>query len=77
MKDDDLHNGISMHRIRVGGGVAGFIVVAGFLCIGLVGIPMLRYFLGFAIVVGAGVACGLYLVRRWKRSRPSSPSIRP
>ena len=51
MKDDDLHNGISMHRIRVGGGVAGFIVVAGFLCIGLVGIPMLRYFLGFAILV--------------------------
>jgi hypothetical protein len=48
VKDDDLHNGISMHRIRVGGGVAGFIVVAGFLCIGLVGIPMLRYFLGFA-----------------------------
>jgi hypothetical protein len=77
VKDDALHNGISMHRIRVGGGVAGFIVVAGFLCIGLVGIPMLRYFLGFAIVVGAGVACALYLVRRRKRSRPSSPSIRP
>lgn len=75
MKDDDLHNGISMHRIRVGGGVAGFIVVAGFLCIGLVGIPMLRYFMGFAIGVGAGVAFGLYLARRWKRSRPSSPSI--
>jgi hypothetical protein len=75
VKDDDLHNGISMHRIRVGGGVAGFIVVAGFLCIGLVGIPMLRYFMGFAVAVGAGVAFGLYLARRWKRSRPSSPSI--
>lgn len=75
MKDSDLHNGISMHRIRVGGGVAGCIVVAGFLCIGLVGIPMLRYFLGFAILVGAGVACGLYLVRRWRRRRPSAPSI--
>jgi hypothetical protein len=46
VKNDDLRNGISMHRIRVGGGVAGFIVVAGFLCIGLVGISMLRYFLG-------------------------------
>jgi hypothetical protein len=38
---------------------------------------MLRYFLGFAIVVGAVVAFGLYLVHRWKRSRPSSPSIYP
>jgi hypothetical protein len=77
VKDDDLHNGISMHRIRVGGGVAGFIVVAGFLCIGLVGIPMLRYFLLITIVGGAVVAFGLYLVHRWKRSRPSSPSIYP
>jgi hypothetical protein len=76
VKDSDLHNGISMHRIRVGGGVAGFIVVAGFLCIGLVGIPMLRYFLGFAIIMGGGIALGLYWVRRWRRSRPSAPSIR-
>jgi hypothetical protein len=43
----------------------------------LVGIPMLRYFLGFAIVVGAVVAFGLYLVHRWRRSRPSVPSIYP
>jgi len=56
-----------MHRIRVGGGIAGFIVVAGFLCIGLVGIPMLRYFLGFAIVMGGGIALGLYRVRRWRQ----------
>jgi ABC-type antimicrobial peptide transport system permease subunit len=77
VKDSDLHNGISMHRIRVGGGVAGFIVAAGFLSIGMVGIPMLRYFLGFAIVVGAGIAFGLYLARRWRRSRPSAPSICP
>jgi biotin transporter BioY len=77
VKDDGLHNGISMHRIRVGGGGAGFIAVAGFLCIGLVGIPMLRYFMGFAIIVGAVVAIGLYVVHRWKRSRPPFPSIYP
>jgi hypothetical protein len=72
----DLHNGISMHRIRVGAGVAGFIVVAGFLTIGLVGIPLFRYFLGLAIVLGAGIAIGLYLARRWRKSRPAVPSIR-
>lgn len=70
MPSDAPHPGITMHRIRVGAGVAGFIVVAGFLAIGLVGIPMLRYFLGFAMVIGVGVACGLYLVRRWRRRRP-------
>jgi hypothetical protein len=57
-----------MHKIRVGGGVAGLIVVIGFLATGLVGIPMLRYFLGLAIAVGVGVALGMYWMRRWMRS---------
>jgi uncharacterized protein YneF (UPF0154 family) len=50
--------------------------VAGFLTIGLVGIPLFRYFLGLAIVLGAGIAIGLYLARRWRKSRPAVPSIR-
>ena len=68
MWNSDWHQGITMHKIRVGGGVAGFIVVIGFLAIGLVGIPMLRYFLGMAIALGVGVALGMYLMRRWRRS---------
>jgi len=68
MPNDGPHPGISMHKIRVGAGVAGFIVVAGFLAIGLVGVPMFRYFLGLAIAVGGGIALGMYWVRRWRRS---------
>jgi ABC-type antimicrobial peptide transport system permease subunit len=67
MPSDAPHPGISMHKIRVGAGVAGFIVVAGFLAIGLVGVPLFRYFLGLAIALGVGIAFGLYLVRRWRR----------
>jgi hypothetical protein len=67
MANDGPHPGITMHRIRVGAGVAGFIVVAGFLAIGLVGVPLFRYFLGLAIALGTGIAFGLYLARRWRR----------
>jgi hypothetical protein len=44
MPDNLPHPGITMHRLRVGAGMAGFIVVAGFLVIGLIGVPMFRYF---------------------------------
>lgn len=67
MPNDQPHQGITMHRIRVGAGIAGFIVAAGFLAIGLVGVPMFRYFLGLAIAAGGGVALGIYMVRRWRR----------
>jgi hypothetical protein len=67
MPNDGPHLGISMHKIRVGAGVAGFIVVVGFLAIGLIGVPLFRYFLGLAIALGAGIAIGLYLARRWRR----------
>jgi hypothetical protein len=66
MPNDGPHPGITMHKIRVGAGVAGFIVVAGFLAIGLVGVPLFRYFLGMASALGAGIALGLYLARRWR-----------
>jgi len=68
MADNLPHAGITMHKLRVGAGVAGFIVAAGFVIIGLIGVPMFRYFLGLAIVMGALIATGLYLVRRWRRS---------
>jgi hypothetical protein len=64
MPNDQPHPGITMHRIRVGAGIAGFIVAAGFLVIGLVGVPMFRYFLGLAIIVGGIVAFGMQWARR-------------
>jgi len=67
MRNADWHQGITMHRLRVGAGFAGAIVVAGFVAIGLVGVPMFRYFLGMAIVVGGGIALGLHWVHRWKQ----------
>ncbi len=74
MPGDAPHPGITMHRIRVGAGIAGFIVVAGFLAIGLIGVPLFRYFLVLAIALGAGIAFGLYLSRRW-RHRSNITSI--
>lgn len=68
MPNDMPHQGITMHKLRVGAGVAGFIVAAGFVVIGLIGVPMFRYFLGLAIIMGGVVAAGLQLVRRWRRS---------
>jgi hypothetical protein len=68
MRNADWHQGITMHRLRVGGGIAGAIVALGFLTIGLVGVPLFRYFLGLAIVAGGGIALGLYFVRRWRQS---------
>jgi len=66
LPNDQPHPGITMHRIRVGAGVAGAIVVVGFVTIGLVGVPMFRYFLGLAVLMGGGIALGLHWVHRWK-----------
>jgi len=68
MPDNLPHPGITMHKLRVGAGIAGFIVAAGFLVIGLTGVPMFRYFLGLAIVMGAAIAGVMYLYRRWRPS---------
>ncbi len=68
MRNADWHQGITMHRLRVGAGFAGAIVVAGFIAIGLVGVPMFRYFLGLAIIVGGGIALGLHWFHGRKRS---------
>lgn len=60
---DGLHPGISMHRLKVGGGVAGFIFAAGSVLIFLLGIPAFWGFLGLALIVGTGIAL---LLRRRK-----------
>jgi hypothetical protein len=56
MEDGHPHPGITMHRLKVGGGVAGFIFAAGSVLMFLVGIPAFWVFLGLAIVAGTGIA---------------------
>lgn len=62
MQEGYPHPGISMHRMKVGGGVAGFIFAAGSVLIFLLGIPAFWAFLGLALVAGLGFA--LFLRRR-------------
>ncbi len=64
MKNGGLHPGISVHHIQVGGGIAGLIFTAGSMMVFLWGVPALWYFLGGAIVLGAGVAVVLPMLRR-------------
>jgi len=56
MRDGHPHPGITMHRLKVGGGFAGFIFAAGSVLIFLVGIPAFWGFLGLALVAGTGIA---------------------
>ena len=56
MNEDHPHQGITMHRLRVGGGAAGFIFAVGSVLIFLIGIPAFWGFLGVALVAGAAVA---------------------
>jgi hypothetical protein len=56
MQEGHPHPGITMHRLKVGGGFAGFIFAAGSVLIFLLGIPAFWVFLGLAIVAGTGVA---------------------
>jgi hypothetical protein len=56
------HPGITMHRLKVGGNVGGFIFVTGIVLICLVGIPTLWLFLVLAL--GVGLAIALLLRKR-------------
>ncbi|HEX2329369.1 MAG TPA: hypothetical protein VHN74_11655 [Candidatus Angelobacter sp.] len=50
------HQGITLHRLRVGGGAAGFIFTAGSVLIFLIGIPAFWGFLAVALLAGTAVA---------------------
>jgi hypothetical protein len=65
--DESRRPEISMHRIPVGGGVAGMIFAVGSCLIFLVGIPALRWFLLGAVLLGSAVGALLW---RWHRNRP-------
>ncbi len=67
MADEGKRPEISIHRIPVGGGVAGLIFAVGSCMIFLVGIPALRWFLLLAVVVGSAIGGLLW---RWHKNRP-------
>jgi hypothetical protein len=73
MRNSDWHSGISMHKIRVGGGVAGFIVAIGIVLIGLVSVPLFRYFMVLA-AGGGGVSVGLVFVSSLETELTGAPA---
>jgi len=56
-----LHPGISMHKLPISGGAVGLLFVVGSMLVFLLGIPAMRWFLGGSVVLGLGVAGGLWL----------------
>jgi len=61
------HPGISMHRIAVGGGVMGALFALGTVLIVAIGVPLARWFLAAALLLGGGVGFLLYL---WHKRKP-------
>lgn len=59
--DDDVHPGVNISKIPVGGGVAGLMVAVIIVVIGLIGLPPTRWFLAASLALGAVMA----LIRRW------------
>jgi hypothetical protein len=65
MKDHDANRHPGPWRVmQVDGGLAGIIVAVGFLVMGLVSIPVVRWFLLGALLLGGGVALLLRLTRK-------------
>ncbi|HEY6306122.1 MAG TPA: hypothetical protein VI488_06630 [Candidatus Angelobacter sp.] len=69
---NELHSGISMHRIRavyagVGDGPAGLLAAAGVIVVCLLGFPHARWFLLASIVTGFIAAVAF---RRWYQRKP-------
>jgi len=62
---DAPHPGINISSIPVGGGVAGFLAALSIVVIGLIGVPLTRWFLGASLVVGGAAA----LLRKWMDDR--------
>jgi len=62
--DNELHPGITMHKIPVKAGFPGVLFTIGIMAVYLMGIPDLIYFLVLAVVLGIGVAVLLRFVPR-------------
>jgi cell division protein FtsW (lipid II flippase) len=76
MKKDEAPPQINVSKIQGDGGIAGALFAISSLLIFLYGIPMLRYFLPAAIILGLGVALMIKLVRHFIRPQtPGTPWI--
>lgn len=64
MRNADYHPGISMHKLPVGAGAAGFIFAVGMVLVFLLKLPVLWGFLIPALIVGAVVALFLHNLHR-------------
>jgi len=53
-----------MHKLPVGGGVAGFLFTVGSVLIFLLALPMLWYFVALAVALGVGIALVLRIAHR-------------
>jgi hypothetical protein len=65
---------INYSKLQIGGNIAGALFAIAAVAIGVTGIPMVRYILPVALVVGVGIA----LVLHFSHPRnPGSPWILP
>lgn len=62
--ENELHPGITMHKIPVKSGFPGLLFTIGMMAVYLMGIPDLIYFLVLAVVLGIGVAVMLRFIPR-------------
>jgi hypothetical protein len=71
---NDRHPGITMHKIRFGGGFVGFLFAAGSALIFVLGFPTLWYFVALALGLGIAIAVLLHIFSRRisQRNRPLS-----
>jgi hypothetical protein len=68
--NDRPHTGINFHKLPVSGGAAGLLVAVASTLIFLFGIPMVRWFLAGAVVLGLGVAGVLWLFHKRVAAHP-------
>jgi hypothetical protein len=57
----ELHRGITMHRLEIGSGFPALVFTVGCAAIFLIALPSLWYFLVFAATLGIGIAAVLRL----------------
>jgi UDP-N-acetylmuramyl pentapeptide phosphotransferase/UDP-N-acetylglucosamine-1-phosphate transferase len=62
-QEDGLHPGITMHKIPVAG-VGGLIFAVGIFVLALIGLPIAKWFLVGAVILGVGVVGVLRLFRK-------------
>jgi hypothetical protein len=74
MREGTPNPQINYSKLQIGGNIAGAVFALGAIAIGVTGIPMVRYILPAAIVVGGGIALILHFAHP---RNPGAPWILP